>query len=115
MSEYLWPIAALLSVAALVWGVRDIAIRVLEHRQREQQHNEQLKQEFADKMKAVGGELLKQLREEIDATDKLVKDTCNWVVTREAGGKQPASIPTHIQAAIEDRQRRRALAQGRTQ
>ena len=112
MSDAIWPIATALCIAALAWVVRDIAIRILAHRAAEQRHNEQLKQEFADKMSKVGSELLKQLRDEIDATHKLVQDTCNWVITRE-GGKQPANLPTHITSALEDRTRRRAAAQGR--
>lgn len=112
MTACLWPAALVLAVSALVWGVRDIAIRWLDHRKAEQRHNADMEQRFADKMTAVGRELLKQLRDETDASHKLVQDTVNWMITRD-GGKQPAHIPGHIQASIDDRKRRREAAQGR--
>ncbi len=110
---YLAPAAALLSVLALVWGVRDIAIRILAHRAAEQQHNAELERRFSDKLDKIGANLLQQLRDETDRMHTLVGDNARWVITR-TGGKESDKLPQHITSAIEDRQRRRALAQGRT-
>lgn len=119
MTDILWPIAFVLTAAAIMWGVRDCVIRTLEHSKAEQHHNAALKADFSTQLAQhqatylkAGQELLRQMREEVDSLHKEVGACAAWVKTR-TGTKDPGKLEPWEQAAIEDRQKRRAAAQGR--